>query len=97
MGETETPALAGTNKPLRTPRLRGKEQRLNRKLNKNYLLVLEGLLRGGGWQRLATGRGVGGATGSSCLRRAPLMKILLKFAINLTLKDWVTSGQKATR
>ena len=40
----QTPALEGTNKTLDTPRLRGKEQRLNRKWNKNYLLVLEDLL-----------------------------------------------------
>ena len=44
LGETETPVLEGTNKPLPAPRLRGKEQWLHRKLNQNHLLVLESLL-----------------------------------------------------
>ena len=44
LGETETPILEGTNKILNTPRPRGEEQWPQRRLNQNYLLVLEGLL-----------------------------------------------------
>ena len=44
LGETETPVLEDTNKTLCVPRLRGKEQLLNRKPNQNYLLMSEGLL-----------------------------------------------------
>ena len=55
----QTPALEGTNKTLDTPRLGGKEQRLNRKRNKNYLLVLEDLLWGRGLAETHHRDGVG--------------------------------------
>ena len=64
LGETETPVLEGTNKTLCAPRLRGKEQWFCRKLNQNYLLVLEGLLWGCG---SAGAHHRDGGTGSSCL------------------------------
>ena len=44
LGETETPVLERTNEIVHTPRPRGKEQWLHRRLNQNYLPVLEGLL-----------------------------------------------------
>ena len=69
LGETETPLFEGTNKILCTPRPRGKEQGPHRRLNKNYLLVLEGLL----WRQGTAGahyrdRGIG----SIRLGRSPL-------------------------
>ena len=51
LGETGTPVLAGTHKTLHAPRLRGKGQRLHRRLSQNCLLVLEGLL----WWRGSAG------------------------------------------
>ena len=44
LGETKTLVLEGTNKILCIPRSRGKEQWPHRRLNQNYLLVLEGVL-----------------------------------------------------
>ena len=44
LGETETPLLQGTNKILHAPRPRGEEQWPQRRLNQNYLLMLDGLL-----------------------------------------------------
>ena len=44
LGQTETIVLEGTNKILHKPRPRGKEQWRHRRLNPNYLLVLEGPL-----------------------------------------------------
>ena len=52
--KTETPVLETTKKTLPTPRVRGKEQWPHRRLNRNYLPVLEGLL---GWQGLITRMG----------------------------------------
>ena len=68
--EMETPVLKGTNKILRAPRPRGKEQWLHRRLNQNYMLVLEGLL----WRH-----GLAGAshrdrdTGSNRPEKSPLV------------------------
>ena len=42
--ETEIPGLEGTNRILHAPRPRREEQWHHRRLNPNYLLVLEGLL-----------------------------------------------------
>ena len=53
LGETEALVLEDTNKTLYAPRLRGKEQWLNRKPNQNYLPVSEGLL----WRHGYTGTG----------------------------------------
>ena len=44
LGKRETPVLESTNKILHIPRQRGKEQGPHRRLNQNYLLVLEGCL-----------------------------------------------------
>ena len=44
-------SLGGHYKTLHAPRLRGKEQWLHRRLNQNYLLLLEGLL----WRRESAG------------------------------------------
>ena len=63
--------LEGTNKTLHAPRFRGKEQWLhrNRKLNQNYMLVLEGPL----WRPGSAGaHHRHGGTGSSCLGKSPL-------------------------
>ena len=70
LGKLENPVMKDTSKTLCAPRLRGKEQRLHRKLSQNYLLVLEGPL----WSHGVAGthhkdRG----TGSSCLGRLPLV------------------------
>ena len=43
LGETETTILEGTNKIFHSPRHRGKKSP-HRRLNKKYMLVLEGLL-----------------------------------------------------
>ena len=66
LGVTETPVLEDTNKILSAPRLRGKEQWLHRRLNKKYLLVLEGLL----WKRgLESAHHRDGDTGTNSLGR----------------------------
>ena len=66
---TKTPVLEGTNKTLPTPRLRGKEQWLHRRLNQKYLLVLEGLL----WKHgLESAHHGDGDTGTNSLGRYPL-------------------------
>ena len=72
--ETETPVLEGTNKILCTPRPRGEEQRPCRRLNQNYLLVLEGIL----WTHGSAGaHHRDGGTGSF-----PLVSAFLGFTIN---------------
>ena len=43
LGETETPVLESTSKILHTPSPGGKQQRPDRTLNHNYLLMLDGL------------------------------------------------------
>ena len=53
----QTPVLKDRNKILPTPRPRGEEQWPQRRLNRNSLLVLEGLLWSVGQQGLATGMG----------------------------------------
>ena len=55
LGETETPLLEGTHKVVCASGPRGKEQWPHRRLNQSYLLVLEGLCRGGGRLWLTVG------------------------------------------
>ena len=65
----QTPDLEGTNKILHEPRPRGKEEWPHRRLNQNYLLVLEGLL----WRRRsARAHHRHGGTRSSSPGRSPL-------------------------
>jgi len=68
-GLEETETLEGTNKTVHAPRSRGKEQWPHRRLNQNYLLILEGLL----WKHgLARDWCRDGGTGSSSLGSSPL-------------------------
>ena len=71
LGETETPVLEGTNKSLCALSLRGREQWDHRRLNQNYLLVLEGLL----WRHVSAGDyHRDGDTGNISLGRSPWCK-----------------------
>ena len=68
-GGTETPVLEGTNQTTHTPRPRGKEQQLHRRLNRNHLL---------GWGSpgevwVSRGHVQGWDTGGSRLGRSPLV------------------------
>ena len=96
LGKTETPVLEGTSKILQAPRSRGKEQWLHRKLYKNCLLVMEGLL----WRHgLAGPHHRDEGTGSCCLGRPPLASPLLEVDINHRAyrpKGWAASGEKTT-
>ena len=68
LGETETLVLESTNKALLEPRPKGKEQWPCRRLNRNYLLPLKGLL----WRHGSPGAPHrDGGTGSSRPGRSP--------------------------
>ena len=91
LGETETPAMEGTNKNLHAPRPRGKEQWPHRKLKHNYLLVFEELL----WKNRSAGTHHSDeGTGSSKLGRFPFAWTLLKATMNPTIEH---PGQTTTR
>ena len=71
--ETETPVL-GTKNILCTPSPRGEEQWPHRRLNQNYLLMLEGIP----WRRGSAGLTIG----MGALEGSPLVSAFLEFTIN---------------
>ena len=92
LGETETPVLESTNKILCIPRPREKQKWPHRRLNQNYLLVLEGLL----WS--CGSAGAHRRASSSSPGRSALAKALLKLSHRASRRqDWVASGQTTTR
>ena len=80
--ETEIPVLEGTNRILHIPRPRREEQWRHRRLNQNYLLVLEGLL----WRH-----GSAGAHHRDGALEGP------PWCRSCRLQGWVASGQTTTR
>ena len=88
LGKTETPLLQGTHQVVCTSGPRGKEQWLHRKLNQNYLLVLECLLQR--W-RVAVAHHRDKHTGSRGSGKYSLVRALLDSAIS-PIKELVVSS-----
>lgn len=93
LGKREPPGLAGTNKTLNTPRLRGKKQWPPRRLNQNNLLVLGGLL----WKCWSAGAHHGmGALAAAVWEGHSLCKPSSRSPLTRPW-SWVTSGQNYQR
>ena len=91
-GENRLQAWRAQTKSVHIKKPRGKEQWAHRRLNQNYLLVLEGLL----WSYGSAG--AHRRASSSSPGRSALAKALLKLSHRASRRqDWVASGQTTTR